>query len=59
LSVTPAYVPQVKFLIRRLKLSAARELAAWALECESGNEILERAQEFVRQAAPGLFDNFE
>lgn len=59
LSVTPAYVPQVKFLIRRLKLTAARELANWALQCESGNEILERAQEFVRQAAPGLFDNFE
>jgi phosphotransferase system enzyme I (PtsI) len=55
LSVSPPHVPQVKFLIRRLKLSAARELADWALGCESGTDILERAQEFARQAAPSLF----
>ncbi|HEV8540799.1 MAG TPA: phosphoenolpyruvate--protein phosphotransferase [Verrucomicrobiae bacterium] len=57
LSVAPSYVPQVKFLIRRLKHSAAKELADWALQCESGATILERAQEFVRQVAPSLFEN--
>jgi phosphotransferase system enzyme I (PtsI) len=57
LSVAPAYVPQVKFLIRRLKLAAARELADWALACDSGTAILQRAQEFVRQVAPGIFEN--
>jgi phosphotransferase system enzyme I (PtsI) len=57
LSVAPAYVPQVKFLIRRIKFSAAEELARWALNCESGNDILAKAQEFVNQVAPSLFDN--
>jgi len=57
LSVAPSYVPQVKFLIRRLKHSEARELAQWALQCESGTEILNRAQEFARQVAPSLFEN--
>jgi len=56
LSVTPAYVPRVKFLIRRLKLSEASELAAWAMRRESGPEILRRANEFVRQVAPSLFE---
>lgn len=55
LSVAPAYVPQVKFLIRSIKLSAARELATWALGCESGAEILRRAQIFAEEAAPSLF----
>ena len=56
LSVAPAYVPQVKFLIRHLKLADAQELAAWALRCESGADILTRAQEYVRRIAPMLFE---
>ena len=56
LSVSPAYLPQVKFLIRQLDMKETRELAGWALECESGSEILARAQEFVRRVAPRLFD---
>jgi hypothetical protein len=44
-------------LIRRIKFSAAEELARWALNCESGNDILAKAQEFVNQVAPSLFDN--
>jgi phosphotransferase system enzyme I (PtsI) len=55
LSVTPSSVPQAKFLIRRLKLTDAKELADWALQQESAKDILSRAQEFVRHAAPGLF----
>src|SRR6185503_2392924 len=40
LSAAPASVPQIKHLIRRLKMSEARELAEFALQCESGAEIL-------------------
>ena len=46
-----------KFVIRRLKLSEAKELAAFALECESAGEILARCQELARQIAPSLFEN--
>ncbi|MSU21442.1 MAG: phosphoenolpyruvate--protein phosphotransferase [Pedosphaera sp.] len=56
LSVSPSSVPQIKFLIRRLKLSEAKELAAFALGCEDGQEILTRAQEFSWQVAPSLFE---
>ncbi|MDX1953258.1 MAG: phosphoenolpyruvate--protein phosphotransferase [Verrucomicrobiota bacterium] len=57
LSVAPGYVPQVKFLIRRLKLSEAKLLADFALECESGAEIKARAQAFAQQIAPSLFEH--
>jgi len=57
LSVAVSAVPQVKYLIRRLKLSEARELAEFALNCESGSEILEQSQALARRIAPGLFDN--
>jgi len=56
LSVAPPLVPAVKFVIRRLKLSEAQELAGFALECESAAEILARCQELVRQIAPSLFE---
>jgi phosphotransferase system enzyme I (PtsI) len=56
LSAAPPLVPPVKFLIRRLKLSEAKALAEFALECESAGEILARCQEVARQAAPGLFE---
>lgn len=57
LSVAPAYVPQVKFLIRSIQLAEARELADWALNCESGADILRRSQTFAETAAPSLFPN--
>ena len=57
LSVSPSYLPQVKFLIRHLDMSEARELANWSRECESGATILARAQEFARRIAPSLFEN--
>jgi phosphoenolpyruvate-protein phosphotransferase (PTS system enzyme I) len=56
LSVAPAYLPQVKFLIRHLKLADAQELAQWALQCENGADILTRAQDYVRRVAPVLFE---
>jgi phosphotransferase system enzyme I (PtsI) len=56
LSASPPVVPQIKFLIRRLKMAEARELALFALQCESGPEILSRAKELVRRVAPGLLE---
>jgi len=57
LSVAPANVPQIKFLIRRMKMAEARELADFALQCESGAEVLARAEQYARSIAPSLFDN--
>jgi phosphotransferase system enzyme I (PtsI) len=56
LSAAPALVPQVKFLVRRLKLDEAKALASFALNCESSGEILARCQELARQIAPSLFE---
>jgi hypothetical protein len=53
--VTPSNIPQIKYLIRRLKISEARELSEFALNCESGAEILTRANALVEQVAPSLF----
>jgi phosphotransferase system enzyme I (PtsI) len=57
LSAAPSLVPPVKFIIRRLKLAEARELAAFALSCESAAEILARCQELARNIAPALFED--
>jgi phosphotransferase system enzyme I (PtsI) len=56
LSAAPALVPPIKFIIRRLKMSEAKELAEFALNCESAAEILARCQELARQIAPSLFE---
>jgi phosphotransferase system enzyme I (PtsI) len=56
LSAAPPLVSPVKFLIRRLKLSEAKELAAFALECEFSAEILLRCQALAQHAAPSLFE---
>lgn len=56
LSAAPPLVAPAKFLIRRLKLSEARDLADFALNCESGTEILARCQALARQVAPSLFE---
>jgi len=55
LSVTPARIPAVKFLLRRLRISEARELADWALGCSLGAEIHRRSREVAVAAAPNLF----
>jgi phosphotransferase system enzyme I (PtsI) len=56
LSAAPPLVPQIKFIIRRLKLSEAKELAKFALNCEAAPDILARCQDLARQLAPSLFD---
>jgi phosphotransferase system enzyme I (PtsI) len=57
LSAAPPLVPPIKFLIRRLKMSEAKALAEFALDCESASEILSRCQELARQLAPSLFES--
>jgi phosphotransferase system enzyme I (PtsI) len=55
LSAAPPAIPQIKFLIRRLKMSEAKELAEFALDCESASEILAHAEVLARRVAPSLF----
>jgi phosphotransferase system enzyme I (PtsI) len=57
LSATPSLVPPVKYLIRRLRANETRELAEFALNCESASEILVRSLNLARKAAPSLFEN--
>ena len=57
LSAAPAVLDQVKYIIRRVKLTEARELAEFALASESPTEIAARCAEFARQTAPSLFEN--
>jgi phosphotransferase system enzyme I (PtsI) len=56
LSLAPSGVPAVKFVIRRLKMDEARQLADFALQSESGAEILARAKALTREIAPDLFE---
>ena len=57
LSMAPANVGRVKFLIRRMKMAEARELADFALESDSSTDILARCETYVRKIAPGIFDD--
>jgi phosphotransferase system enzyme I (PtsI) len=59
LSAAPAVIDQVKYIIRRIKLDEARQLAEFALASESPSEILARCVEFARETAPSLFDGKE
>jgi len=57
LSCSPPLVPQIKYMVRRLKITEAQALAEFALNCESGAEILAKCQELAWQAAPSLFES--
>ena len=57
LSTAPAGVAQIKYMIRRLKITEAEELARFALECGSPSEILNHCQTLARADAPSLFEN--
>jgi phosphotransferase system enzyme I (PtsI) len=57
LSAAPTVVAQVKYMVRRLKLSEAQALAEFALQCESPAEIHARCRELARQTAPSLFES--
>lgn len=56
LSVAAPLVPQLKYLIRRLEMKEARDLASAALGAESSDEVLARAEELAGCVAPDLFD---
>jgi phosphoenolpyruvate-protein phosphotransferase (PTS system enzyme I) len=56
LSAAPPLVPPLKFIIRRLKMPEAVELAEFALQCESAADILARCQDLARSTAPALFE---
>jgi phosphoenolpyruvate-protein phosphotransferase (PTS system enzyme I) len=55
-SMAPPLLPRVKFLIRRLKMEDATALADFALNCDSGRDMLERSQALARRIAPSLFE---
>jgi phosphotransferase system enzyme I (PtsI) len=57
LSTAPSVLPAVKYLVRHLKLGEARDLARFALQCDSGAEILKRAEGLAQAVAPGLWLN--
>ncbi len=56
LSAAPSAIDSVKYIIRRVKSDEARQLAEFALHCESPSEIYARCQEFAYQTAPSLFE---
>ena len=57
LSVAPLNVPKIKFLIRRMKMNEAKELADCALHQDSGQDILKNCGDYVRGVAPSLFEH--
>ena len=57
LSASPPLVPQIKYMVRRLKFAEAQALAEFALNCDSGAEILAKCQELAWQSAPSLFES--
>jgi phosphotransferase system enzyme I (PtsI) len=57
LSCAPAVIPEVKYMIRRIKLEEAKALAEFALQCESPWDIYTRCLELARASAPSLFEN--
>ncbi|MDP7011823.1 MAG: phosphoenolpyruvate--protein phosphotransferase, partial [Verrucomicrobiota bacterium] len=57
LSVAPPMLPQIKHLIRHLKISEARELAESALCAEASVDVLVRARALVQRVTPGLFES--
>jgi phosphotransferase system enzyme I (PtsI) len=57
LSAAPPVIDEVKYIIRRIKLSEAQALADFAVQCESPTEIFARCLELARASAPSLFEN--
>jgi phosphotransferase system enzyme I (PtsI) len=59
LSTAVPLVPAAKYIIRRLDSVAAKQLADFAVNCESGAEVLARADAFARSVAPALFADMQ
>jgi phosphoenolpyruvate-protein phosphotransferase (PTS system enzyme I) len=56
LSVAPLSVPKIKYLIRRIKMSEAKELAECALNSETPLEITTNCLTYVKKVAASLFE---
>jgi phosphoenolpyruvate-protein phosphotransferase (PTS system enzyme I) len=56
LSTACPSVPQIKFLLRRLKKSEATAMVEEAMRCELAAEIFARSKSLAQQAAPSLFE---
>jgi phosphotransferase system enzyme I (PtsI) len=57
LSCAPAVIPEVKYMIRRIKFEETKALAEFALQCESPWEIYTQCLKLARDSAPSLFDD--
>jgi phosphotransferase system enzyme I (PtsI) len=57
LSAAPSFVAQIKFMVRRLKISDCRELVGHALRADSPTEILNQCKTLAVRCAPSLFDS--
>ncbi len=55
LSVAPPFVAAVKFLIRNITMTEARELAEFALNCDCPREIQAKSEALARKITPTLF----
>ncbi len=55
LSCAPAVIPEVKYMIRRLKVDEAKALAEFAMQSESPTEIYARCVKLAQETAPSLF----
>jgi hypothetical protein len=49
-------VPKIKYLIRRIKMSEAKELAECALNSETPLEITTNCLTYVKKVAASLFE---
>jgi phosphotransferase system enzyme I (PtsI) len=57
LSTAPAAIDPVKYIIRRIKQTEARQLADFAIASESPADTLARCNELALAAAPSLFES--
>jgi len=55
LSCAPSVIPEVKYMIRRIKMDEVKALADFALQCDSPADIQKRCVALARQIAPSLF----
>ena len=55
LSVSISHIPSIKYLIRRIRMHDAIELARKSAQMKTADEILQASQSFAKNLAPGLF----
>ena len=56
LSMSPASMPLVKSLIRKLAMHECVELVEKALQCDHSHEVIALTQAIIRQRAPELLE---